>query len=62
MIELSIPAGNEYVRLMIDILNDDGANNELWAIDDIQIIAITQQRQAQQQLQANQYRLWIWSK
>jgi len=39
MIELSIPAGNEYVRLMIDILNDDGANNELWAIDDIQIIA-----------------------
>jgi len=39
IIELSIPAGNEYVRLMIDILNDDSNNRELWAIDDIQIIA-----------------------
>ncbi len=39
LIEFNIPDNTEFVRLFIDILNDASDNKELWAIDDIQIIA-----------------------
>ena len=38
-IVINVPDGTTNVRAMLRILNDDPGNTELWALDDIQIIA-----------------------
>ena len=36
---VNVPNGSTNVRAMVKLLNDDGSKAELWAVDDIQIIA-----------------------
>jgi hypothetical protein len=38
-LEVNVPNGSTNVRAMVKLLNDDGSKAELWAVDDIQIIA-----------------------